>query len=37
MQNLDIVTYWERNTIDFVANYARSKGLRVTTLNPNFK
>jgi hypothetical protein len=37
MQNMSMVTYWERNTIDYVSNYANSKGIRLSTLNPDFK
>lgn len=37
IQDISIVTFWDRNTIDFVSNYARSKQIRVSTANPGFK
>lgn len=37
MQSLSIITYWDRNTIDFLSNFAHSRKIRLTTKNPSFK
>lgn len=37
MKCLSIITYWDRNTIDFLSNFAHSRKIRLSTKNPSFK
>jgi len=36
MQGVEIITFWGRHTVEYVSAYAASKGIKLTTLNPDF-